>query len=60
MSQMLLLCAACMASHPTDDAAAFGSEWSTTIYRGNALCMKHFREQRIAEQDKALAAQLNK
>lgn len=55
--QILLLCAACLAARPNDQDAAWGSEWATTIYRGNALCLTHFREVRTQEQDRALRAQ---
>lgn len=54
---MLLLCAACVAARPNDQDAAFGSEWASTIYQGNALCLQHFRDIRIKETDRALQAQ---
>lgn len=57
MSQMLLLCAACVAARPNDTDAAWGSEWASTIYQGNALCLIHFREIRVKEQDARLRAQ---
>lgn len=58
--EVLFLCAACIAARPNDQDAAFGSEWATTIYRGNALCLTHFREVRTQEQDAKLRAQNSK
>jgi hypothetical protein len=56
VTEVLLLCAACVAARPNDQDAAYGSEWASTIYRGNGLCLPHFREVRIKEQDAAIRA----
>lgn len=53
----LLMCAACLAERPNDTDAAWQSEWATTIYRGNGLCLPHFREVRVKEEDARLRAQ---
>lgn len=54
MTDLLLLCAACVAAQPSNGDAAFKSAWATTIYRGNALCLEHFRTMRTQEQDAEL------
>lgn len=46
-----VMCAACLSQYTNRQDRAFKSMWADTVYRGNALCLDHFDDIRLREQN---------